>query len=119
MADALEPHRPDYLRVYDALHRRLTDREWQIGQKIPSINALQAEYGVNYLNGVRRAEQMLVEQGYLRTEQGRGAFVVAHPTSLPEEERTAVAVAAIDEAMRLLVRARQALGLDEDAERQH
>lgn len=116
MADALESRRPDYLRVYDALHRRLRDREWQIGEKIPSINALQAQYGVNYLNGVRRAEQMLVEQGYLRTVQGRGAFVVAHPTSMPEAERTAIATAAIDEAMRLLIKARRALGLEEDAQ---
>ena len=51
--------------------------------------------------------------------QSRGAFVGAHPASLPEEERAAVAIDAIDEAMRLpppgATRARQALGLDEAA----
>jgi DNA-binding GntR family transcriptional regulator len=62
---------------------------------------------------VRRAQQILIQQGYLRTEQGRGAFVVAHPPTSPTEaDRIATAIAAIDEAMRQPARARLALGPD-------
>ncbi|WP_112273650.1 GntR family transcriptional regulator [Lentzea terrae] len=54
-----------------------------------SINQLQDEYDVPSLNTIRRAQQMLVEEGYLRTEQGRGAFVIAYPNQAIERERRA------------------------------
>lgn len=101
--------RPDYQRIYDALFARLTGREWEIGEKLPSINQLQDEYRVPSLNTVRRAQQMLVEEGYLRTEQGRGAFVIAHPSQPRGQERIADALALIDSAMHQLTRARRLL----------
>jgi DNA-binding transcriptional regulator YhcF (GntR family) len=101
--------RPDYQRIYDALFARLAEREWEIGEKLPSIKHLQDEYEVPSLNTVRRAQQMLVEEGYLRTEQGRGAFVIAHPSRPAERERIADALALIDSAMHQLTRARRLL----------
>lgn len=105
----MSKRKPDYRRVYDELYKRLSEREWELGDKIPSINALQVEYGITSLNIVRQAQQMLVEEGCLRTEQGRGAFVVAHPKPLPDKAQTEAALAAIDEAMRSLAEARRVL----------
>ena len=101
--------RPDYQRIYDALLARLAEPEWKIGEKLPSISDLQEEYNVPSLNTVRRAQQMLVDDGYLRTEQGRGAFVIAHPRWSPKEERIAAALALVDGAMHQLTRARRLL----------
>jgi DNA-binding GntR family transcriptional regulator len=101
--------RPDYQRIYNALLLRLAEPEWKIGEKLPSISELQARYEVSSLNTVRRAQQMLVDEGYLRTEQGRGAFVIAHPSPPAEQERIAAALEIIDSAMHQLTRARRLL----------
>jgi|ERR1017187_1799669 DNA-binding GntR family transcriptional regulator len=101
--------RPDYQRIYDALFNRLAEPEWALGEKMPPISELQDNYGVPSLNTIRRAQQMLVEEGYLRTEQGRGAFVVAYPARAPEQERVASALAVVDDAIHQLMRARRLL----------
>ena len=101
--------RPDYQRIYDALLVRLAKPEWKIGEKLPSIGELQQKYEIPSLQTIRRAQQMLVDEGYLRTEQGRGAFVIAYPSESPEQERIAAALEIIDSAMHQLTRARRLL----------
>lgn len=66
-----------YQVVYEHLRRRIESGEWSVGHRIPSIAELQDEYRVHSLNTVRRAQQMLVEDGMLETRQGLGAFVTA------------------------------------------
>jgi DNA-binding GntR family transcriptional regulator len=101
--------RPDYQRIYESLLDRLAEGEWQIGEKIPTISDLQDEYKIPSLNTVRRAQQMLVAEGYLRTEQGRGVFVIGYPERAHEENRVAAALELIDSAMRQLRKARRLL----------
>lgn len=69
-----------YKEIAAELRRRIKGKEWQVGDRIPGISALQEEYGVRSLNVIRRAQALLVEEGLLRTEQGRGVFVASFGT---------------------------------------
>ncbi|MHB1009965.1 MAG: GntR family transcriptional regulator [Propionibacteriaceae bacterium] len=59
---------------------------YPVGSKLPSIAALMRDFDVKGLNTVRDAQQMLVNEGLLRPEQGVGVWVIAAsdktPTSL-------------------------------------
>lgn len=72
------------------LRRRIIDGEWEIGDRLPPIKVLQAEYDAQSLNTVRAAQQALVDEGLLETHQGRGAFVVSlTPLQRPRHEHDA------------------------------
>jgi GntR family transcriptional regulator len=103
---------PRYKTIADDLRRRIAKKEWEIGEKIPSIAELMDTYGVpSNLNMIRHAQSVLIDEGLLRAEQGRGVFVIARPdkdiTSRTE------ALEAIREAMRLLRRAETVLAENE------
>src|SRR5690348_2068038 len=67
-----------YHEIADDLRRRIQKGEWKVGDKLPGISALQDEYKVEKsLGTIRSAQQLLVADGMLRTEQGVGAFVTA------------------------------------------
>ena len=66
-----------YTKVYEALRDRIEGGEFAVGDRLPSISALQEQYGITSLGTVRAAQQMLAEDGLIRTEQGKGAFVVS------------------------------------------
>jgi DNA-binding GntR family transcriptional regulator len=97
-----------YAQLARTLRDRLAAGEWAVGDKFPAIIELQAEYDIRSLNTVRRAQAILVDEGLLRPEQGRGTYVVGLPQP-PGPDPTATAVAAIDTAMRALAQARNAL----------
>ncbi|GAA3302508.1 GntR family transcriptional regulator [Dactylosporangium vinaceum] len=96
MADTAQPA---YLTVYRKLRTSIAAGEWSIDSAIPSISELQVRYGVRSLNTIRRAQQMLVGEGVLRTVSGVGAFVV----KIPEQDRSPADM--ITEAKDLLRRA--------------
>jgi len=98
-----------YQRVADDLRDRLATAEWPVGAQIPTISELQEHYGIQALGTIRQAQAVLMEEGLLRAEQGRGVFVVAHPGVIPAEQRRLAALEAIDEAIRLLDDARRSL----------
>jgi DNA-binding GntR family transcriptional regulator len=98
---------PDDQRLYESLHRRLADREWPIGTAIPTIAALRQEYGIQSLRHVRRAQGRLVEEGYLRIQTGVGVFVMDYPP--PDKALLTAALADVDDALRALGRAREAI----------
>lgn len=81
-----------YVQLYRVLRERITEGVYEVGQRLPSISDLQAEFEVRSLTTVRAAQQMLVEEGMLRTEHGRGAFVIAR------EPAGGIDVAAVIEA---------------------
>jgi GntR family transcriptional regulator len=56
------------------LESRIESGEFQVGNKFPTDEELCAEYQLSR-GTVRRALDMLVEEGKLRREQGRGTFV--------------------------------------------
>ncbi len=66
---------PKYYRVKEALLDRIVDGSLSPGALIPSEPELCREFGVSRIT-VRKAIGDLVHEGKLRTEQGKGTFVV-------------------------------------------
>jgi|SRR5699024_8186756 len=93
-----------YETLYTDLRARIERGEFPVGDRLPSISALQEQYDIRSLGTVRAAEQLLVEDGMIRTEQGRGAYV----TSV-ESARTISPADALDDAIRQIRRAQAAL----------
>lgn len=83
--------RPAYREVADDLRRRIHDKEFQVGAKLPSQAVLMREYDVS-VTVVRMALDDLGSEGLIRSQQGRGTFVRATPES-DESERSAAFLA--------------------------
>jgi len=65
---------PRYYQLKEILESRIASGEFQVGDRFPTDEELCAEYQLSR-GTVRRALDMLVEDGKLRREQGRGTFV--------------------------------------------
>jgi DNA-binding GntR family transcriptional regulator len=103
---------PKYKTIADDIRRRIAEGEWEIGEKIPSISQLMETYEVpSNLNMIRHAQSVLIDEGLLRAEQGRGVFVAGRPGK--DTVSRAEALEAVREAMRLLKRAETALEANE------
>ncbi|MFJ8345001.1 GntR family transcriptional regulator [Streptomyces sp. NPDC094153] len=66
---------PPYRQVADDLRRKIQDGEIPPGRRIPSMIELEATYGVAR-DTLRKATQVLKDEGLVRTVQGMGIFVV-------------------------------------------
>ncbi|AUG79822.1 GntR family transcriptional regulator [Kitasatospora sp. MMS16-BH015] len=67
---------PPYLRIADQLRQRVTDGEWEVGERLPSRATLGKELGVGP-NVVQRAMELLISEGLLHGVAGSGTFVKA------------------------------------------
>jgi len=67
---------PRYYQLKAILDKRIQSGEFQPDDQFPTDENLCVEYGLSR-GTVRRAIDMLVEEGRLRREQGRGTFVTA------------------------------------------
>lgn len=65
---------PLYLQVADALRRRIEEGEWQPGEKILTLEQLEAEFQVARVT-VRQAVDVLQNDGLVQRRQGKGTFV--------------------------------------------
>ncbi|MER7793573.1 GntR family transcriptional regulator [Streptomyces sp. NPDC097640] len=65
-----------YLRVAAALRTRITAGTWAPGDRLPSRGELGREFGVGE-NVIRRAQELLINQGLLEGRPGSGTFVRA------------------------------------------
>jgi GntR family transcriptional regulator len=102
---------PRYKTIADDLRRRIAKREWTIGDKIPSIAELMDQYNVpSNLQLIRHAQSVLIDEGLLRAEQGRGVFVIAYPNQ-QETDR----IEALEEVRDAIRRLRRAEALLESA----
>lgn len=70
---------PLYVRIADAIRRDIGRGRLRAGQKLPGARTLAASLGV-HRNTVTTAFEELEQQGWVRTEPGRGRFVVEVPT---------------------------------------
>lgn len=114
-----EPGQSRYAALAAALRARITAGEWPPGTAMPAEQALAAEHGVA-LGTLRRALDLLVEQGLVERLHGRGTFVRqglagapmlrffrfgGHEGEAPRSQilsrRTAVAPAAVAQALGL------------------
>ena len=65
---------PRYYRLVEILKKRLQSGEFQPGDQFPTEERLCHEHSLSR-GTVRRALMILVDEGWLRREQGRGTFV--------------------------------------------
>jgi DNA-binding GntR family transcriptional regulator len=101
-----------YRAIANDLRGRIASGEWEIGEKISSIAQLMDDYEVESNHTlIRHAQSVLIDEGLLRAEQGRGVFVVARPDK--DTTGRSEALEAVREAMRLLKRAETALEANE------
>lgn len=94
--------------VADDLRRRIGAGEFGVGDQLPPIHQLQAEYDVPSLTTIRQAQQLLAAEGLLEPRRGVGVFVAA--TSAPPAAATLLsrlkdARAALDRVIAELERA--------------
>lgn len=65
---------PLYLQVASTLRRRIEDGQWTSGQKISTLEELEAEFQVARVT-VRQAIDVLQREGLVQRQQGKGTFV--------------------------------------------
>lgn len=73
---------PMYAQVADAMRERIVKEAWPVGEKIPTLPALEQEFGVATVT-IRQAVQLLKNEGLLMPLQGRGTFVRNKPEVHP------------------------------------
>lgn len=71
---APSPGQSRYATLAMALRQRVLEGEWKPGEMIPSEAALASSYGVA-LGTLRQALTLLVQDGVLRRQHGKGTFV--------------------------------------------
>ena len=65
---------PLYKQLFEVIEQQISDGELKEGQQLMTEAELSAEYGVSRIT-VRKALELLVEDGILVKRQGVGAFV--------------------------------------------
>lgn len=85
---------PKYYQLADILRRQITSGELLPGQQLPGEELLCKSYSVSR-GTVRHATRLLLDEGLLRREQGRGTFVAS-----AQPETTFFTLTSFDEDMR-------------------
>lgn len=70
----LDDRLPRYQRLRDDLTHQITMNRWRPGEAIPTEAALANEYSLS-VGTVRKAIDVLVSEGILERQQGRGTFI--------------------------------------------
>ena len=71
---------PRYVQLADLLRQRIARGVWASGARLPSLDALTAEFDVARVT-VRQAIDLLSREGLVSAQQGRGTFVTGRPGS--------------------------------------
>jgi len=69
---------PRYAQLAELLRQRIARGVWAQGHKVPSLEALVAEFQVARVT-VRQAVDLLAREGLLSPQRGRGTFVTGQP----------------------------------------
>ncbi|WP_433265936.1 GntR family transcriptional regulator [Actinosynnema sp. CS-041913] len=75
--DAADP-RPAYQQIADDLRRFVASDEAQVGDKLPSLAELQAQYGRAVMT-LQKALDVLRSEGLVISRQGEGTIIVKKP----------------------------------------
>lgn len=73
---------PLYRQLADVVRQRIAKGLWDVGTRIPSLDALAAEFGVALIT-VRQAIALLSQEGLVQAQRGRGTHVIARPAVHP------------------------------------
>lgn len=68
---------PAYIRIHDAIKKKIDRGVWEIGQRLPSERDLADDYEVSRMT-LRQAITLLVEEGILERRVGSGTYVASH-----------------------------------------
>lgn len=69
-----DSHVPKYAQIADIFRQRIARGIWARGLRLPANESLAAEFGVSRVT-IRQAVDLLVRDGIMRAEQGRGTFI--------------------------------------------
>lgn len=77
---------PLYLQIADELRRNIEEAVFKVGDRLPTEAELSERFGVNR-HTLRRAMEVLRQEGIVGVERGRGTFVMADPIAVPIGKR--------------------------------
>lgn len=77
---------PVYLQIASELRQNIQESVFKVGDRLPTENELSERFGVNR-HTLRRAMDVLRQEGIVDVERGRGTFVVAAPITVPLGKR--------------------------------
>lgn len=66
--------KPTYVTIYEKVLQNIEDKKYHTDKKLPSENDLSKEFAVNR-HTIRQALQLLKDEGFIYTKQGRGNFI--------------------------------------------
>jgi GntR family transcriptional regulator len=76
--DLSNTHAPIYVQLSTLFRKFIVRNQWPVGQRIPNLEALAAQFGVNPAT-VSKAIGALETEGLVECSRRRGTFVVAKP----------------------------------------
>ncbi|NCJ06561.1 phosphonate metabolism transcriptional regulator PhnF [Synechococcales cyanobacterium C] len=77
---------PLYLQIAGQLRRNIQEPVFKVGDRLPTETELSERFGVNR-HTLRRAIEVLRQEGIVGVERGRGTFVMADPIAVPIGKR--------------------------------
>jgi len=86
---------PRYVQLADLMRQRIARGIWPENHRLPSLERLVEEFGVARVT-VRQAVAVLVREGLVSAQQGRGTFV----TNAPKHDRFISVVTTLEELRR-------------------
>lgn len=73
------PRRPAYAKMYDVIKKEIIDGEYVVGELLPPEPELERRFNVSRTT-VRRAVDLLVREGLVHVQQGKGTQVLDYKT---------------------------------------
>ena len=70
----MNPALPIYYQIKETIKGWIINKEFNLGEKIPTENELAEKFNVSRLT-VRQAISQLIQEGFLRSKRGEGTFV--------------------------------------------
>ena len=104
---------PIYEQLMDQIKKMVISKELKNGDNLPSVRALAAELKISALT-VKKAYDLLEEEGYIATVHGKGSYVKDADPEMMAEQR----YRQIEEEMELIVEKARSYGLEDEQIRQ-
>lgn len=77
---------PLYVQIANELRQNIAESVYRLGDRLPTEAELSIRFGVNR-HTLRRAVEILRQEGLVRIDRGRGTFVASAPISYPIGKR--------------------------------
>ncbi len=100
---------PIYEQIMDQIKKMVISKERKNGDNLPSVRALAAELKISALT-VKKAYDLLEEEGYIATVHGKGSYVKDADPEMMAEQR----YREIEEEMELIVQKARSYGMEEE-----